>query len=145
MDLFLSMEMLSVQWKYSRNTLEIKLPVLPLTCRKNIKAVKQYYLQTTYRPPTDHLPTTFLQCSLYLYIICAFSCSRVRLYVNVPGSLIVAGNSNKPIRRPPSSTKIEPPAVEPKNTKVTVEGEGEGGGERRVRGLKLTESGAVSL
>ena len=57
----------------------------------------------------------------------------------------MAGNSKKPIRRPPSSTKIEPPGVEPKNTKVTVEGEGEGGGERRVRGLKLTESGAVSL
>ena len=57
----------------------------------------------------------------------------------------MAGNSKKPTRRPPSSTKIEPPGVEPKNTKVTVEGEGEGGGERRVRGLKLTESGAVSL
>ena len=114
-------------------------PVFPLTCRKNIKAVKQYYLPTTYRPTTY----VFTVQLVHDYLICDFSCSRVRLYVNVPGSLIVAGNSKKPIRRPPSSTKIEPPGVEPKNTKVTVEGEG--GGERRVRGLKLTESGAVSL
>lgn len=59
---------------------------------------------------------------------------RVRLYVNVPGSLIIAGNSNKPIRKPPSSTKIEQPSVEMKTTQDTEIEEG-----------KMTQSGAISM
>ena len=59
---------------------------------------------------------------------------RVRLYVNVPGSLIIAGNSKKPIRKPPSSTKMEQPSVE---IKTTQDAETEAG--------KMTQSGAMSL
>jgi len=59
----------------------------------------------------------------------------VRLYVNVPGSLIIAGNSKKPIRKPPSSTKMEPASIEIRTTQ-DVETEGAG---------KMTASGAISL
>ncbi|XP_015753957.1 PREDICTED: uncharacterized protein LOC107333641 [Acropora digitifera] len=55
---------------------------------------------------------------------------RVRLYVNVPGSLIVAGSSNKPIRKPPSSTKMEPVAAQDADTAATS---------------KMTASGAIRL
>ena len=58
----------------------------------------------------------------------------MRLYVNVPGSLIIAGNSKKPIRKPPSSTKIEEPSVEIKPTQET---ETEAG--------NMTRSGAISM
>ena len=63
-----------------------------------------------------------------------FHSSRVRLHVNVPGSLIIAGNSNKPIRKPPSSTKMAAPSIEIKTTQ-------DDGDEER----KMSESGAVSL
>lgn len=59
---------------------------------------------------------------------------RVRLYVNVPGSLIIAGNSKKPIRKPPSSTKIEEPSME---GKAIPETEADSG--------NMTRSGAMSM
>ena len=59
---------------------------------------------------------------------------RVRLYVNVPGSLIIAGNSKKPIRKPPSSTKIEEPSME---VKAIPETEADSG--------NMTRSGAMSM
>ena len=58
----------------------------------------------------------------------------MRLYVNVPGSLIIAGNSKKPIRKPPSSSKMEQPSVEMKTAQDT---ETEAG--------KMTQSGAMSM
>lgn len=59
---------------------------------------------------------------------------RVRLYVNVPGSLIIAGNSKKPIRKPPSSTKIEEPSIEVKTIPETETDPG-----------NVTQSGALSM
>ena len=69
----------------------------------------------------------------------------MRLYTNVPGSLIVAGNSKRPVRRPPSSTKIEPPAAEQKTSTVTVEGEVVEDTTTGGRAARVTESGAVAL
>lgn len=61
---------------------------------------------------------------------------RVRLYVNVPGSLIVAGNSKRLIRKPPSSTKMEPAASIEIRTPDDVQAEG---------ATKMTASGTISL
>lgn len=65
-----------------------------------------------------------------LLLMSFISFCRVRLYVNVPGSLIVAGSSNKPIRKPPSSTKMEPVAAQDADTAATS---------------KMTASGAIRL
>ena len=59
---------------------------------------------------------------------------RVRLYINVPGSLIIAGNSKKPIRKPPSSTNVEQPSIE---ITTAQDAETEAG--------KMTQSGAISM
>lgn len=71
-----------------------------------------------------------------MFFIVVINFVRVRLYVNVPGSLIVAGNSKRPIRKPPSSTKMEPAASIEIRTPDDVQAEG---------ATKMTASGTISL
>lgn len=75
-----------------------------------------------------NLTRGFLNIFLFLFFF------RVRLNINVPGSLIIAGNSKKPIRKPPSSTTVEQPSIE---ITTAQDAETEAG--------KMTQSGAMSM
>ena len=106
----------------------------------NTMAINKSVLNLSYNPVSTTFP---LNCARWFWkmynltrgFLNVFLFSfRVRLYINVPGSLIIAGNSKKPIRKPPSSTNVEQPSIE---ITTAQDAETEAG--------KMTQSGAMSM